>query len=550
MIGVLSSIEEEATVREFFELFKVPWEFAVEGVKYNLVISTTEQIPDRRPEVLILCSDRPTGLDRKLKLEISKTATTGHLRIENDDLPVYQGLTAFSSDPADHLLSSTCGSSVCRSSWGQTRVIRVGLNLFREVEWLLTRGQPPENAPLATLDKYIDFLRWVIKTEGIPLLEVLPRPVGHRFFACLTHDIDFLSIRDHRFDSTMFGFLYRATLGSGLAALQGKRPFGDVWQNWKATATLPLVMLHLQSDFWQPFDRYLAMEDDVASTFFLIPRKDFSGVDRDGRSNRRRAVGYQVSDVESVLPQLKAAQCEVGLHGLDAWKNTQDACSERARIERSWEEPVKGVRMHWLYYDQSSPGVLEEAGFDYDSTWGYNEAVGFRAGTGQVFKPPTVKHLLELPLHIQDTALFFPSRMGLDEDQAGDICSRLIEHFRAQGGVLTLNWHDRSLAPERLWGRFYARLLSELRSSGAFFMTGSRVSEWFRARRGIRFKTDSSGQVTICSDHELTPPALVRQTEGDGSSKMFHFDGRASSVPQALPVISGARTAADRIKNW
>ena len=45
------------------------------------------------------------------------------------------------------------------------------------------------------------------------------------------------------------------------------------------------------------------------------------------------------------------------------------------------------MRMHWLYYDQQSPGVLEKAGAVYDSTIGYNETVGYRAGTTQAYKP-------------------------------------------------------------------------------------------------------------------------------------------------------------------
>ena len=44
---------------------------------------------------------------------------------------------------------------------------------------------------------------------------------------------------------------------------------------------------------------------------------------------------------------------------------------------------------------------------------GYNETVGFRAGTSQVFAPIGTKHLLELPLHIQDTSLLYPGPHAL-----------------------------------------------------------------------------------------------------------------------------------------
>ena len=37
--------------------------------------------------------------------------------------------------------------------------------------------------------------------------------------------------------------------------------------------------------------------------------------------------------------------------------------------------------MHWLLHDANTPSVLDEAGYAYDSTVGYNETIGYRAGT-------------------------------------------------------------------------------------------------------------------------------------------------------------------------
>src|SRR5207244_1172385 len=109
----------------------------------------------------------------------------------------------------------------------------------------------------------------------------------------------------------------------------------------------------------------------------------------------------------------------------------------------------------WLCFDSSSPRVVDEAGFRYDSSFGYNETIGYRAGTGQVFRPLGTRTLLELPLHIQDTALFYEGNAGLNESQAWMLCEPLVRNAAANGGVLTLLWHTRSLAPERQWGDFY-----------------------------------------------------------------------------------------------
>jgi len=66
-----------------------------------------------------------------------------------------------------------------------------------------------------------------------------------------------------------------------------------------------------------------------------------------------------------------------------------------------------GVRMHWLYYSQQSAASWRPLARLYDSTIGYNDTIGYRAGTTQVYKPLDANRLLELPLHAMDTAMFY-----------------------------------------------------------------------------------------------------------------------------------------------
>jgi hypothetical protein len=146
--------------------------------------------------------------------------------------------------------------------------------------------------------------------------------------------------------------------------------------------------------------------------------------------------------------------------------------------------------MHWLYFDQNSPKTLENAGANYDSTVGYNETVGYRAGTAQAYKPFEVEQLMELPLHIMDTALFYPSHLGLKPSQARVLVDQLQDHVGQFGGCLTINWHDRSTAPERLWGATYGELLESLTTRGAWFATASQAVAWFRKRRAVVFEQD------------------------------------------------------------
>src|SRR4030095_7311430 len=193
--------------------------------------------------------------------------------------------------------------------------------------------------------------------------------------------------------------------------------------------------------------------------FFVIPTKGDPGVDSHGRARSKRAARYSLTDIAEDLKKLILANREIAVHGIDAWRDSVKGNEERQCIQRITRATEIGVRMHWLYFNSEATSTLEKSGFSYDSTVGYNETVGYRAGTTQVFKHPDVKTLLELPLHIMDTALFYRSYMNLSDDLARAAMLPLIENATRFGGVLTINWHDRSLGPERLWDDAYITLL-------------------------------------------------------------------------------------------
>ena len=203
------------------------------------------------------------------------------------------------------------------------------------------------------------------------------------------------------------------------------------------------------------------------------------------------------------------------MHGIDAWHSVEKGRDERARIAAVSGKSSIGIRMHWLLLDQGTFSVLDEAGFAYDSTFGYNETVGYRGGTTQVFCPAGARALLELPLHIQDGALFYPERLDLPQSEAWRRCEDLIDHARAFGGVLTILWHDRSPGPERFWGDFYVRLVQDLNSLGAWFGTAGQVVDWFRKRRAVNFERvgDAGSIDRVClryQGEEIRPPLTVR----------------------------------------
>jgi hypothetical protein len=346
--------------------------------------------------------------------------------------------------------------------------------------------------------------------------------------ACLTHDVDFVSVRKHKWDVTLVGFLGRALLGSTWGVVRGRYPLRRALRNYAAVLALPFVHLGWARDFWDQFEGYAELEGDLTSTFFLIPYRDRTGEQVPGEGVARRAVAYDIDDVRDQVGALRRRGCEVGVHGIDAWHSPEQGREELERIAGRADGGEVGIRMHWLCFDDASPSALEDAGFAYDATFGYNEAVGFRGGTTQVFRPEGAQQLLELPLHVADTALFFPRRMALTEAQARELCRRVLDAVEAGGGVVTLLWHMRSLGPERLWGDFYAGLIGELRRRGAWFGTAKEVVDWFRLRRSVTFeRSDLDGELRL----RLARPNI--EAGGAGLCLRFHTPAQGASQPQS-----------------
>jgi hypothetical protein len=266
-----------------------------------------------------------------------------------------------------------------------------------------------------------------------------------------------------------------------------------------------LVYLRILPDFWSKLERYLEL--DHASTFFIIPKKGDAGMTSTGARMSRRAVRYDLSELQTSVSEILAHRGEIGVHGIDAWRDTAEAEKERQQIQALTHTAEVGVRMHWLFFDSESARKLEEAGFSYDSTVGYNETVGYRAGTTQAFRPFGTKRLLELPLHIMDTALFYPAYLHLSPEQAMMRIDSMVNDMRQFGGVLMVNWHDRSIAPERLWDDFYAELVEKFESAGAWFCTAAEAAQWFRRRREVTIGTRGS-EAALASTRSAGLPGL------------------------------------------
>jgi hypothetical protein len=539
LIGVISKENERETVLEFFELFKTPWEFYKKNKTYDVVILTCDPQCEIKAKLLIIYGSQEDSLGHQHKLKPIMTTYTSTLHDRDLLFPIYGKVSSF-HESARALIRTVETNHIVAAllHTNDQKVIRVGFNLFQEVQYLFRHGQPSQYALFPTLDIHIAVLRDWIFRAGIPLIEVLSSPSGFDFTVCLSHDIDFLRIRDHKFDHTMFGFLYRALFISFWKFLKGKVYFSRLLRNWSAAFFLPCVYLGIVKDYFFQFDKYLEVEKELASTFFIIPFKNRPGIDNTGQTHRARAARYDINDIEPEVKKLILAGREIALHGIDAWRDPANGREELQRIARITGNNRVGIRSHWLYQYEKSPQHLEEAGFIYDSSVGYNDTIGYHSGTTQVFRPFKAVTLFELPLHIMDTALFYAGHMDLAEPQAMALVEGIIANAQRFGGVLTINWHDRSMGPERLWDSFYKSILARLKDMRVWFATASQAVSWFSARRSVSFRDvrfcNHELKVSLSSSADDKPQLLLRvhvpQKQGMQTDDMLITQGRIIDI--------------------
>jgi len=237
LIGVIPKPEQAGVVKEFFELFKTPWELYRPDRVYDVIIATGDGMPEVSPRLLLVYGPAEKSIDARIGVSAHRRHEGAVLNARDALLPIYRAMATF-ADHSNGVACLTAGSEIAgiRTGSSGSTVIRLGYDLFDEIEHLLSSGQPFENAHLPTLEIHVRMLRQWILEAGIPLIEIPPTPAGHSFLACLTHDIDFVGIRNHKFDHTMWGFIYRATLGAVRNFVRGRLSLDRLLRNWLAVA--------------------------------------------------------------------------------------------------------------------------------------------------------------------------------------------------------------------------------------------------------------------------------------------------------------------------
>ncbi|MBI1798702.1 MAG: polysaccharide deacetylase family protein [Candidatus Eisenbacteria bacterium] len=311
---------------------------------------------------------------------------------------------------------------------------------------------------------------------------------GKRFAVALTHDVDWVRRYSVRQSLRLLG--------------QARKPGSYAFRHGLRSTAEAIVHFADRSDPYCTFDRWMSEEagHGFRSTFLFCPphpkprhEYDPTYLETDRVQFRGRAM-----TVAGLMRAIAAAECEVGLHAsYESYVRSEELSRQREQIERAARIPIRGVRQHFLRFDIGRTWEAQErAGFAYDSTLGYNEAVGFRAGVGAPFHPwnPATRDertLLELPMTLMDGTLFRTLKLT-----AAGAVERIRAHFDAieqVGGLAVLLWHpnatDESAFPG--WWDAYREALQDLAGRDAWVAPAGEIAAWW-LERGRQMDSASS----------------------------------------------------------
>ena len=202
-----------------------------------------------------------------------------------------------------------------------------------------------------------------------------------------------------------------------------------------------------------PYDTFDFLMDtserhDLRSTFY------FMAGGTPGESDYR----YGLTDppFAGLLRRIHDRGHEIGLHAsYDSYASAERTQSEFDALRAACgaagvDQPTWGVRQHYLRFDNPQTWRNHEAaGLDHDSTLGYVDQIGFRAGTSREFplfdlRARRTLNLRERPLVVMDGALL--GHQALSLEVATPQIREVVGQCRRYRGDAVILYHNHTVA--------------------------------------------------------------------------------------------------------
>jgi hypothetical protein len=304
-----------------------------------------------------------------------------------------------------------------------------------------------------------------------------PHYRGARFAVALTHDVD-VPWRWTRIGVRGAAARLKSYAVAGRA--------GQAVHEARGLARVPLHKLRGTDPNWR-FAETAADERSLGarSTFFVMA------------GHGHRADGAAPESYDRLRPQLVQtlleAGAEVGLHGSYLAADDIDRLARERAALAQLDGPLIGHRYHYLRVDpHRNLAPLAGIGFRYDTSLGFPDALGFRAGIAHPFRPWDFErdrpaNLVEVPLAVMDATLAEERYADLSAAEAKPRVLALLDWAAEHGGAFSILWHpERFDGPSaRGWDRLYFELIEAVRERGGVCLSAGELAGLAAERLGL-----------------------------------------------------------------
>ena len=270
----------------------------------------------------------------------------------------------------------------------------------------------------------------------------------------LTHDIDYIGIP----------LEIGTAIGHTLVRYRPAATFRDLLSTFSGALPAELAQVLRVAD--------ISSARGISSAFFWkgSPRAPFDS-------------GYDPahSKVQTVIHTLRDRGFELGVHpGYETFGNLAKLAQEVDKLRRALCVESPGGRQHYLRWSPDTWMDWEACGLSYDSSLGFADRFGFRAGTGFPYRPWSFRqnrelNLIEVPLILMDCT---PVKyMKLPREEALQRIVSVVQRMKRCGGVFTLLWHNTILL-DPVYDGWYEAILNLLDGAENLSIDGAIQDFW------------------------------------------------------------------------
>lgn len=287
------------------------------------------------------------------------------------------------------------------------------------------------------------------------------------FLACLTHDIDGVQ-KYYNFNNCI-----RST-GSWLIRNRDFiKAIGEITEYIKGKKD------YSKDAFWT-FKYMVNCENNYGftSSFYFMTN---------GKSRYDNKYDISEERIKNIFKYLNINNREIGLHsGYDTYDNDINLKEQKKYLDNFAPDLNYGARQHFLRFKSPYTWELyEKLSIKYDTSLGYADNVGFRAGTCIPFKPydiinDEVLNVWEIPLIVMDVSLKNKDYCNYNPEEAFIKIKELIDRVKKYHGIFTVLWHNSSFDISWLeWRNLYDRSLKYIYTNNGLGLSGIQVLKYF-----------------------------------------------------------------------